>query len=80
MRYCTGLLKGVPMLAKLICAETRETIELRNRITIEIHTASFRTTRGYTIVAALLDELAKVAECSACPTVAPTCINCLIVL
>ena len=38
--------------------ETRETIELRNRITIEIHTASFRTTRGYTIVAALLDELA----------------------
>jgi hypothetical protein len=36
----------------------RETIELRNRITIEIHTASFRTTRGYTIVAALLDELA----------------------
>ena len=58
MRYCTGLLKAVPMLAKLIEAETRETIELRNRITIEIHTASFRTTRGYTIVAALLDELA----------------------
>jgi hypothetical protein len=58
MRYCTGLLKAVPMLAKLIAAETRETIELRNSITIEIHTASFRTTRGYTIVAALLDELA----------------------
>jgi hypothetical protein len=58
MRYCIGLLKAVPMLAKLIEAETRETIELRNRITIEIHTASFRTTRGYTIVAALLDELA----------------------
>jgi hypothetical protein len=58
MRYCLGLLKAVPMLAKLIEAEARETIELRNRITIEIHTASFRTTRGYTIVAALLDELA----------------------
>jgi hypothetical protein len=58
MRYCTALLKAVPMLAKLICAQTRETIELRNRVTIEIHTASFRTTRGYTIVAALLDELA----------------------
>jgi hypothetical protein len=58
MRYCTGLLKAVPMLARLIVAETRETIELRNSITIEIHTASFRTTRGYTIVAALLDELA----------------------
>jgi hypothetical protein len=58
MRYCVGLLKAVPMLAKLIEAQTRETIELRNRITIEIHTASFRTTRGYTIVAALLDEIA----------------------
>jgi hypothetical protein len=58
MRYCLGLLKAVPMLAKLVEAEARESIELRNRITIEIHTASFRTTRGYTIVAALLDELA----------------------
>jgi hypothetical protein len=31
---------------------------LRNRVVIEIHTASFRTTRGYSICAALLDELA----------------------
>jgi hypothetical protein len=42
----------------LIEAQSRETIELRNRIVIEIHTASFRTTRGYTIVTALCDELA----------------------
>jgi hypothetical protein len=28
------------------------------RVTIEIHTASFRSTRGYTVVAALCDELA----------------------
>jgi hypothetical protein len=58
MRYCTGLLTAVPMLAKLIEAQSREAIELKNRIVIEIHTASFRTTRGYTIVAALCDELA----------------------
>ena len=58
MRYCTGLLEAVPMLAKLIEAQSRETIELKNRIVIEIHTASFRTTRGYTIVTALCDELA----------------------
>jgi hypothetical protein len=31
---------------------------LKNRIVVEIHTASFRTTRGYSIVPALLDELA----------------------
>ena len=58
MRYCLGLIKAVPMLAQLIESETRESITLRNRIVIEVHTASFRSTRGYTCVAALLDEVA----------------------
>ena len=31
---------------------------LKNRIVIEVHAASFRSTRGYSIVAALLDEIA----------------------
>ena len=58
MRYCFGLLKSVPMLAQLIEAETRESVSLRNRIVIEVHTASLPSTRGYTIIAALLDEIA----------------------
>jgi hypothetical protein len=58
MRYCLGLLKSVPMLRQLVEAQTQESITLRNRVVLEIHTASFRSTRGYTIVAALLDELA----------------------
>jgi hypothetical protein len=58
MRYCLGLLKSVPMLAQLIEAETRESVSLRNRVVIEVHTASFRSTRGYSIVCALLDEIA----------------------
>jgi hypothetical protein len=57
-RYIAGLLKAVPMLAQLITNETRESISLRNRVVIEIHTASYKTTRGYWIVAALLDEVA----------------------
>jgi hypothetical protein len=57
-RYCLGLLKSTPMLKQLIEGETRESIALRNRISIEVHTASFRSTRGYTIIAALLDEVA----------------------
>ena len=58
MRYVTGLLRSVPMLAQLIESETRESVSLRNRVVIEVHTASFRSTRGYSIAAALLDELA----------------------
>ena len=52
------LLKSVPMLAQLIEGVTRESVTLRNRIVIEVHTASFRSTRGYSIVCALLDEVA----------------------
>ena len=57
-RYIVALLEGVPMLAALIERKTADAIDLTNRISIETHTASFRTVRGYTIVAALLDELA----------------------
>ena len=58
MRYVLGILKAVPMLSQLIEAERQEGIDLANRVTIEVHTASFRTVRGYSVLAALLDELA----------------------
>lgn len=58
MRYVKGLLEGVPMLRRMIVAQRGEAIELSNRIDIEIHTGSFRAVRGYTVVAALLDEVA----------------------
>jgi hypothetical protein len=58
MRYVVGLLRAVPMLARQVEGATRESVTLRNRIVIEVHTASYRSTRGYTIVAALLDEIA----------------------
>jgi terminase large subunit-like protein len=57
-RFITGLLHEVKMLKRVIEAETQDSIQLKNRVSIEIHTASFRSTRGYTIVAALLDEVA----------------------
>lgn len=57
-RFVSGLLHGVDMLQPTIEEEDRESINLRNRVSIEIHTASFRSTRDYTIVAALLDEIA----------------------
>jgi hypothetical protein len=58
MRYCLGLLKSTAMLKQTITGVTKESISLTNRVCIEVHTASFATTRGYSICAALLDELA----------------------
>jgi hypothetical protein len=58
MRYVKGLLQSVPMLARLIEAERAEAVDLTNRVSVEVHTSSFRTTRGYSIAAALCDELA----------------------
>ena len=57
LRFIRGLL-GVPLLAKLVKRETADGFELHNHISIEIATASYRTIRGYTVVAALCDEIA----------------------
>jgi hypothetical protein len=56
--YIEALLEQVPMLAALIAQRTKEEITLTNRITIRVHTASFRSVRGFTVVAAILDEVA----------------------
>ncbi|SIO50110.1 hypothetical protein SAMN05443247_06635 [Bradyrhizobium erythrophlei] len=56
-RYLREML-GIPLLAGMIQRETADTLELNNGVTIEIQTASFRTIRGRTVVAALADELA----------------------
>jgi len=57
-RYISGLLHSNPMLERLIVRETTETIELANRAAIEVGTASFRATRGYTFAAIIADEIA----------------------
>ena len=46
------------MLARLIERRTADSIDLANDVTIEVHTASFRSVRGYTVVGAVLDEVA----------------------
>lgn len=58
LRYVRALLRNVPMLARLIEREAVESFDLTNRITLEVATASYRSVRGYAIVAALCDELA----------------------
>jgi hypothetical protein len=58
LRYIKGLLTEIPALARLIEREAAEGFDLTNRVTIEVATTSFRTVRGYTLAAALLDEVA----------------------
>ena len=56
-RYLREML-DIPLLKGIVSRETNELLELNNSVNIEIQTASYRTVRGRTIVAALADELA----------------------
>jgi len=58
MRYIAGFLDAVPMLRQLIANRTKETFELANRVTIEVHTANFRAVRGYSLIGVVCDEVA----------------------
>jgi hypothetical protein len=57
-RYMDGLISGVPMLERMVESRTAEAIHLNNRISIEVHTASFRAVRGYTLIGVIADEIA----------------------
>jgi len=57
-RYARAMLTRVPALKPLVASDSGDIIELTNGISVEITTCSFRAVRGYTVVAALLDEIA----------------------
>lgn len=58
LQYINSFFDHVPMLKKIVLSRTKESLTLSNRIVIEVHTTSFRAIRGYTVVAAIADELA----------------------
>ncbi len=58
LRYVRGFVNEIPMLSKMVVRELKESIEFSNRTAIEIHTASFRTIRGYSCAACINDEIA----------------------
>lgn len=57
MRYILALIEQVPMLKHMVVRQDSESLDLDNMVSIEITTASYRTIRGYTVVAALCDEI-----------------------
>lgn len=58
LRYIQGLLTGVPLLKKMVERETADTFDLTNSATIEVMVASSKSIRGYTVAAAICDEIA----------------------
>jgi hypothetical protein len=56
--YVKGFLEASPALSKEVANRTSQEITLRNGIVIAIHSSSFRTVRGRTLLAAIFDEVA----------------------
>jgi hypothetical protein len=56
--YVRGFLDASPALTKEVVAANRSEITLRSGIVIAVHSNSFRTVRGRTLVAAVFDEVA----------------------
>lgn len=58
LRYISAMLNNIDMLKDMVTRETADAFDLNNSVTIEVGVASFRSTRGYTYVAVLADEIA----------------------
>jgi hypothetical protein len=56
--YARALLHGGPMLKGIVSGESQMALELRNGIDLEVRAASFRSIRGITSIAAVVDEIA----------------------
>jgi hypothetical protein len=58
MNYVQGLIEESPIISAELVKMNAETVEFAHRSIIEVHTGSFRSTRGYSFACVLLDELA----------------------
>ncbi len=56
--YISAILDSTPLLRKLVREDLKEEIVLKNRVTITIKTNSYRSIRGFTCLAAILEETA----------------------
>src|ERR1039458_341494 len=56
--YVKGLIADSPIIGAEVVNSTAETISFAHRVQLEVHTTSFRSTRGYSYACVILDELA----------------------
>jgi hypothetical protein len=58
MNYVKGLIDDSALIHAEVINTTQETIAFAHRCQLEVHTTSFRSTRGYSYATVILDELA----------------------
>ena len=56
--YVTGMLDASPHFRRLVKNVLQEEVQLTNGVTIAVKTSNFRSIRGFTVLAAILEELA----------------------
>lgn len=57
-RYISGIIDASPVLAGMVAKKNADSIDLNNRVTIEVATNSFKAVRGRTLIASIMDECA----------------------
>ena len=58
LQYITGMIEASPVLAQMVEKSGPEGVHFNNRVSIEVMTNSFRSVRGRTLLACILDEVA----------------------
>lgn len=58
MNYVKGLIADSPLINAEVVNETQEAVSFAHRTQLEVHTTSFRSTRGYSYAAVICDEMA----------------------
>jgi hypothetical protein len=56
--YIVGMLESSPSLEQMIVRKTADTVDLSNRVRIQTAACSFRSTRGFTCLLCIADEIA----------------------
>jgi len=56
LNYIRGMFDESPTLSAMVDKQNADGVDLNNRVSIEVHTNSYRAIRGRTLIACLLDE------------------------